>query len=51
MPLDFEYLSKVSEKIEQTIELINMKKNPQAKEILMELDRVFESSGIIPPTN
>ena len=41
-----EWLRIVSEKIEKTIELINIKKISEAHKILQEIDSVFESSGI-----
>ena len=40
------WLQTASEKIERTIELINIKKIKEALSILLELDGVFESSGI-----
>ena len=40
------WLTTASERIEKTIELINIKKIKEALQILLELDSVFESSGI-----
>ena len=39
-------MATASERIEKTIELINIKKIKEALQILLELDSVFEKSGI-----
>lgn len=40
------WLTQASERIEKTIELINMKKIKDALQILLEINQVFESSGV-----
>lgn len=40
------WLAQASERIEKTIELINIKKIKEALQILLEINQVFESSGI-----
>jgi len=45
------WLAQASERIEKTIELINIKKIKEALQILLEINQVFESSGVCVSTN
>ena len=45
------WLTQASERIEKTIELINVKKIKEALQILLEINKVFESSGACVSSN
>ena len=46
-----QWLAQTGERIEKTIELINMKKIKDALTILLEINQVFESSGVCVSAN